>query len=149
MKAVVQRVSQANVSVDQKIVGEIGRGYVVLLGVGTEDTEKDAEFLANKIVNLRVMEDENEKMNLSLKDIDGAILSISQFTLFADTKKGNRPSFISAAPAERADRLYQHFNRALRDLGVKVETGIFGAHMLINLAADGPVTIMFDTAGYN
>ncbi|MDR2538535.1 MAG: D-tyrosyl-tRNA(Tyr) deacylase [Bifidobacteriaceae bacterium] len=145
MKALIQRVSQAKVSVDQKIVGQIAIGYVVLLGVGPNDTEKEADFLANKIVNLRILEDSDGKMNLSLKNIKGSILSISQFTLFADTRKGNRPSFLNAAPPKQAHRLYDHFNQTLRDLGIEVETGVFGAHMIIDFIADGPVTISFDT----
>jgi D-tyrosyl-tRNA(Tyr) deacylase len=145
MKAIVQRVKEAKVRVNDEVVGSIGEGFVILIGVGPDDTEADAQFLATKIVNLRVFEDENDKMNLALKAIGGSILSISQFTLFADTRKGNRPSFINAAQPELAQKLYEKFNQYLSELGVKVQTGTFGAHMFIDFSADGPVTITFDT----
>ena len=146
MKAVIQRVSEASVKVDGITVGEISRGFLVLLGVMEGDTEKDAEIMASKIAKLRIFEDENEKMNLSLTDVDGSILSVSQFTLCADVKKGNRPSFTPSAKPDEAKRLYEYFNKCLIKEGVmKVATGIFAADMKVSLINDGPVTIIFDT----
>ena len=146
MKAVIQRVSEALVLVDGITVGEISRGFLVLLGVMEGDTEKDAEIMASKIAKLRIFEDENEKMNLSLTDVDGSILSVSQFTLCADVKKGNRPSFTPSAKPDEAKRLYEYFNKCLIKEGVmKVATGIFAADMKVSLINDGPVTIIFDT----
>ena len=146
MKAVIQRVSEALVLVDGFTVGEISRGFLVLLGVMEGDTEKDAEIMASKIAKLRIFEDENEKMNLSLTDVDGSILSVSQFTLCADVKKGNRPSFTPSAKPDEAKRLYEYFNKCLIKEGVmKVATGIFAADMKVSLINDGPVTIIFDT----
>lgn len=146
MRAVIQRVSEASVQVDGITVGEISRGLLVLLGVMEGDTEKDAEIMASKIAKLRIFEDENEKMNLSLADVDGSILSVSQFTLCADVKKGNRPSFTPSAKPDEAKRLYEYFNKCLIKEGVmKVATGIFAADMKVNLINDGPVTIIFDT----
>lgn len=146
MKAVIQRVNRAQVDVDGKTVGEIGKGFLILLGVVEGDTEKEAELLAAKIAKLRIFEDENEKMNLSLTDVDGEALVVSQFTLCADCKKGNRPSFTPSAAPDVADALYQKFSALLLENGVrKVENGVFGADMQISLINDGPVTIIFDT----
>lgn len=146
MKAVIQRVKNANVRVDGKTVGEIGEGYLILVGVVEGDTEKDAEILARKTAALRIFTDENDKMNKSVIDIDGEILAVSQFTLCADVKKGNRPSFINSAAPDEANRLYELFCEQLKSNGVrKVEKGIFGAHMEVSLLNNGPVTILYDT----
>ncbi len=146
MKALLQRVSEAKVLISGKIVGEINQGYVILLGVKEGDSEKDADLLAEKIVNLRVMSDENKKMNKSILDVAGEILVVSQFTLYADTNSGRRPSFLTAAKPEEANKLYEYFIGKLKLLGVKnVQTGVFGAYMSVELANDGPVTIMLDT----
>ena len=144
MKIVSQKVKKASVSVDNKIVGNIDKGYCLLVGVHKESTEEDARYLAKKIAQARLFEDENDKINLSLKDVGGSILSVSQFTLYADTKKGNRPSFTSAAGAEKANELYEKFNEYLREEGVKVETGIFQTMMEVNIVNDGPVTIVYE-----
>ena len=144
MKIVLQKVKKASVSVDNKIVGSIDNGYCLLVGVHKESTEEDAKYLAKKISQARLFEDENDKINLSLKDVGGSILSVSQFTLYADTKKGNRPSFTSAAGAEKANELYEKFNEYLREEGVKVETGIFQTMMEVNIVNDGPVTIVYE-----
>ena len=144
MKIVLQKVKKASVSVDNKIVGSIDKGYCLLVGVHKESTEEDAKYLAKKISQARLFEDENDKINLSLKDIGGSILSVSQFTLYADTKKGNRPSFTSDAGAEKANELYEKFNEYLREEGVKVETGIFQTMMEVNIVNDGPVTIVYE-----
>ncbi len=147
MKAVVQRVTASSVSVDGEIVGKIDKGLNVLLGVEEDDTEKDAEVLAAKIAKMRIFEDENEKMNLSVLDVDGSVLVISQFTLCADIKKGNRPSFILAAKPDKATSLYEYFSSQLKENGVKkVENGVFGADMAVEISNDGPVTIIMDTA---
>ncbi len=146
MRAVIQRVSEANCKVDGKVTGQIGIGFLVLLGIEDADTEDDLQWLAQKITNLRVFGDENGLMNKALADIDGGILLISQFTLFAQTKKGNRPSFIRAARPEKAIPLYEKMISTLESLtGKKVETGIFGADMRISLVNDGPVSIIMDT----
>jgi len=145
MKALIQRVSRADVSVGGESAGRIGDGLLVLLGVGHEDTEKQADLLVQKVVNLRIFEDENAKMNRSLADIQGELLVVSQFTLMADTKKGRRPSFVNAAPPEQADRLYMSFVEKAREKGIKTETGSFGAMMEVCLVNHGPVTIMLDT----
>ena len=146
MKAVIQRVKHAQVSVDGETVGKVGEGYMVLVGVQAGDADADAEILARKTANLRVFTDENEKMNRSVLDIDGEILAISQFTLCADVKKGNRPSFIGAAEPCEADRLYNIYCDELLKNGVrKVEKGVFGAHMEVELLNNGPVTILYDT----
>lgn len=146
MKAVIQRVKYAQVSVDGETVGKVGEGYMILVGVQAGDTDADAEILARKTANLRVFTDENEKMNRSVLDIDGEILAISQFTLCADVKKGNRPSFIGAAEPCEADRLYNLYCDELLKNGVrKVEKGVFGAHMEVELLNNGPVTILYDT----
>ena len=144
MKIVLQKVKKASVSVDNKIVGSIDKGYCLLVGVHKESTEEDAKYLAKKISQARLFEDENDTINLSLKDVGGSILSVSQFTLYADTKKGNRPSFTSAAGAEKANELYEKFNEYLREEGVKVETGIFQTMMEVNIVNDGPVTIVYE-----
>ena len=146
MKAVIQRVSHASVEVDQKIVSKIKNGLLILLGVGIEDTFEDIKWLSNKISNLRIFEDENEVMNHSIKDICGDAIVVSQFTLMANTKKGNRPSYIQAAKPEVSIPLYGQFVQQLEnDLSKKVGTGIFGADMKIDLRNDGPVTIIIDT----
>lgn len=146
MKAVIQRVTEASVEVEGKIVGECKKGYLVLFGAAEGDTVEDVEILAKKTANLRVFCDENDKMNLSVLDIDGEILAISQFTLLADVKKGNRPSFINAMAPVEAERLYKLYCEKLRELGVKrVDEGIFAADMKVSLVNDGPVTIIFDT----
>ena len=145
MKALIQRVSRADVSVDGESAGRIGNGLLVLLGVGHEDTEKQADLLVQKVVNLRIFEDENAKMNRSLADIQGELLVVSQFTLMADTKKGRRPSFVNAAPPEQADRLYMSFVEKAREKGIETETGSFGAMMEVCLVNHGPVTIILDT----
>ncbi|KRM93771.1 d-tyrosyl-trna(tyr) deacylase [Lentilactobacillus senioris DSM 24302 = JCM 17472] len=137
--------SQAQVSISSKIVGQIDRGYVLLIGVADEDGEAELDYLVHKITNLRIFEDTNHKMNLSLTDVNGSILAISQFTLFADTKKGNRPSFTKAGKPEHAEQLYLQFVQRLKDAGIEVATGEFGADMQVELTNDGPVTILFDT----
>ena len=142
MKAILQRVKFAKVEVGGETVGEIGQGFLVLLGVAKEDDKKEAEVLSNKIAGLRVFTDENDKMNLSLSDIGGEVLVISNFTLCADCSHGRRPSFIAAARPEQAEPLYEYFSQRLRDAGVKkVAQGIFGADMAVSLLNDGPVTI--------
>lgn len=145
MRAVVQRSKAAKVTVDGKITGSIAGGLVLLVGVTHEDKEKDAAYLADKIVNLRIFEDEAGKMNLSLKDVGGQILSISQFTLYGDCRKGRRPNFMEAAKPEYAAELYETFNKLLREKDVHVETGIFGAMMDVSLVNDGPVTLVIDS----
>ena len=146
MRAVIQRVSEASVRVDGELIGSAGKGFLVLLGVMDSDTEKEAELLAAKTAKLRVFTDENDKMNLSVLDIGGDILCVSQFTLCADVKKGNRPSFTPSAPPETADRLYEYYMSCLKKEGVKnVAHGSFGADMKVTLLNDGPVTIIFDT----
>ena len=146
MKAVIQRVKQASVCVDGETIGAVGQGYLVLLGVMDGDTTHEADVLASKVALLRVFEDENGKMNRSVLDIDGEILVVSQFTLCADVRKGNRPSFTPSAKPEDADRLYEYFMQKLTEQGVrKVAHGQFGADMKVSLLNDGPVTILFDT----
>lgn len=148
MRVLIQRVNSARVSIDNNIVGEIGKGYLILLGVKEGDCEGDSDVLAEKTVNLRIMSDPKDKMNLSILDVDGEILVVSQFTLYADTSGGRRPSFINAAKPERAKILYESFIKKLKDLGVrKVATGEFGAYMDISLVNNGPVTIMLDSDG--
>lgn len=145
MKILVQRVSHASVEVEKEIIGKIDKGFLVLLGITHSDTEKTADYLVNKLVNLRVFKDENEKMNLSLKDIEGQLLIISQFTLYADTKKsGNRPSFTDAAKPEYANKLYKYFATKCKERGIYTQTGEFGANMKVELLNDGPVTIMLE-----
>ena len=146
MRIVLQRVKSASVSIDEVVVGNINQGFLLLVGVGPEDTSDDASYLARKIAGMRIFSDENGKMNLSIDQVGGKILSVSQFTLFADTKKGNRPSFTGAASPEAANKLYEEFNEILRtEYGLIVETGEFGADMQVSLVNDGPVTILIDT----
>ena len=146
MKAVIQRVSKASVTVDGELVSNIGKGYLILLGVMDDDTEADAEVLARKTSTLRVFEDEDGKMNLDIQNVEGEILAVSQFTLCADVKKGNRPSFIRSAHPDRANELYEYFCDKLIENGVKkVEKGVFGADMKVDLLNDGPVTILYDS----
>ncbi len=145
MRAVVQRVTSSSVSVDGKVKAEIGQGLNVLLGITAEDTAKDIDYLANKIAGLRVFDDENGVMNLSLQDIDGTALVISQFTLMGDVRKGKRPSYIAAAKAEIAQPIYQEFVDKLKTLGIRVETGVFQAEMEVAIVNDGPVTILLDS----
>ncbi|HRA70074.1 MAG TPA: D-aminoacyl-tRNA deacylase [Trichococcus flocculiformis] len=145
MRVVVQKVTEAAVLVGGEIIGEIGKGFMLLVGIGKEDAQEDVCYIARKVANLRDFEDEEGKMNRSLKDVGGDILSISQFTLFADTKKGNRPSFINAAAPETSEALYQEFNERLRAEGFSVASGKFGAHMAVSLVNDGPVTIIIDS----
>jgi D-aminoacyl-tRNA deacylase len=149
MRAVIQRVSQASVEIDNKVVGSIGNGFVVLLGITMEDDEKDAEYLANKTANLRVFEDNAGKMNVSLLESQGEVLAISQFTLYSDTRKGRRPSFIKAAPPEKAEPLYNAYINYLEKFNIKVATGVFGAMMMVNIHNYGPVTIIIDSEDRN
>jgi len=145
MRAVLQRVARAEVSVDGDRVASIGRGYVVLLGVTHTDDETDARYIADKIASLRLFEDEAGKINLGITDIGGEVLVVSQFTLYADCRKGRRPSFTQAAPPEIAERLYQRVAEILREAGLPVQTGVFGAHMQVSLVNNGPVTILLDS----
>lgn len=145
MRIVIQRVSKASVAVDEEVVGQIGRGFMVLVGVEEADSQEDVDYLVRKTANMRIFEDEEGKMNISLKDIGGQILSISQFTLHANTKKGNRPSFVDAAKPDHSLPLYEAYNEGLRQEGLTVETGEFGADMQISLTNDGPVTIIIDS----
>lgn len=145
MKAVIQRVSSASVEVDGQLVGSCGRGYLILLGVAEGDTEQDAELLCKKIAALRIFRDENDKMNLSIRDIDGEALVISQFTLLANYRHGNRPDFLASAKPDEANRLYEYFKDLLSRELRRVECGIFGADMKVSLTNDGPVTICMDS----
>lgn len=145
MRAVVQRVSRARVTVEGHVTGEIGSGLVILLGVGREDTSAVAASLAEKVANLRIFEDDQGKMNRSLLDVNGAALVVSQFTLYGDARGQRRPSFISAAPPEKAKQLYEEFSASLQGLGVSVATGIFQAMMSVELVNEGPVTILLDS----
>ena len=145
MRAVVQRVSRASVAVEGKITGEIGRGFLVLLGVAKSDTAADADHLAEKISGLRIFEDSDGKMNLALADVQGAVLAVSQFTLHGDARRGKRPSFDSAAPPDQARKLYEYFVERVRALGLRCETGVFQAMMQVELVNDGPVTILLDS----
>ncbi len=145
MRAVIQRVNRASVIVERKITGQIQRGVLVFLGVGKEDTEKDLMFIADKIVNLRIFEDADGKMNLSVKDINGGVLLISQFTLFGDCRKGRRPDFTAAGPPDMANGLYEKMISVIGEKGVLVQTGIFAAHMDIDSINDGPVTLILDS----
>ena len=144
MKLVIQRVSEANVKVKNEVVGKINEGFLVLFGAGQGDTKGQADYLAEKLCNLRVFRDENDKMNLSIKDIDGELLVVSQFTLYADCRKGNRPSFVNAANPDEAEELYEYFMEKCRKLVKKVEKGVFGADMKVNLLNNGPVTIILE-----
>lgn len=145
MKIVIQRVTEANVKVEGKIVGEITKGLLLLIGIDEEDEKTDADWLVQKILNLRIFGDEEGKLNLSVTDISGEILCISQFTLIADYKKGNRPSFIKAAKADKAIPLFEYFKNEIAKSGLKTESGIFGADMKVSLLNDGPVTIVMDS----
>jgi D-tyrosyl-tRNA(Tyr) deacylase len=145
VRAVIQRVTRANVRVDARVAGEIGAGLLVLLGVSRADNPESAAYLAEKIVNLRIFSDPAGKMNLSLLDVGGSALVVSQFTLYGDTRGGRRPSYIQAAPPEEANRLYEEFVRSMRALDIKVETGVFQAYMQVELVNDGPVTILLDS----
>ena len=145
MRAVVQRVSQASVRVGECTVAQIGRGFLILLGVHRQDTEEDAAYLARKISQLRIMADAQDKMNLSLNQVGGEVLVVSQFTLYADTRRGNRPSFVQAAPPAKAQKLYELFCQHLQAAGLAVQTGRFGAMMKVSLVNDGPVTLIIDS----
>ncbi len=147
MRVVVQRCKEAKVTVDETITGEIGKGLLLLVGVTHGDTEKDAKYLADKIANLRIFEDEAGKMNFSVTDTGGAILSVSQFTLYGDCRKGRRPNFMAAAAPTEAQALYDYFNRELSGNGLQVETGVFGAMMDVSLTNWGPVTLILDSQG--
>lgn len=144
MKIVIQRVKKAKVEVDDVVVGKIGKGFMVLVGVTHADTKENAEYLAKKLCNMRVFNDENDKMNLALKDVGGELLLISQFTLYADTAKGNRPSFVDAAKPDIANELYEYFCTCCQNHGLNVQKGIFGADMAVSLINDGPVTIIME-----
>jgi D-tyrosyl-tRNA(Tyr) deacylase len=146
MRAVVQRVSRAQVSVDDEMVGKISAGLLILLGIAKTDTAADADYLATKVLGLRIFDDDNGKMNLSLLDLGGAVLAVSQFTLYGDVRKGRRPSFDHAAPPQLANGLYEYFVRKIRDAGIACETGRFQAMMKVELVNDGPVTILLDSA---
>ncbi len=145
MKLVIQKVKESSVTINQEVVGEIGEGLMVLVGFTNGDNQQIIDKMINKLIHLRIFIDENEKMNLSLLDVKGSILSISQFTLYADCKKGRRPSFIDAARPETASPLYDYFNEALVAQGIKVEKGVFGADMKVSLINDGPITIVLDS----
>lgn len=145
MRVVVQRGLKSSVSVDNKLVGSIEKGFVLLVGFNVNDTVEDIEYLVNKISKLRIFDDENGNMNLSLRDVDGQILSISQFTLYGDVKKCNRPSFIESMKYDEASKMYDIFNQKLKELGFVVETGIFGADMKVEILNDGPVTILIES----
>ena len=145
MRIVVQRVKHASVTIEKKMHGKINQGFLVLLGISSEDTQKDADYLIKKLVKLRIFEDENEKMNLDLSQVNGELLIISQFTLYANCKEGNRPSFIEAAKPDKAIPLYEYFVKECKKSIKKVETGIFGADMKVELLNDGPVTIIIDS----
>ena len=145
MRAVVQRVSRAKVTVDGEVTGEIGRGLLVLLGVGRDDEGADADYLAEKISGLRIFEDADGKMNRALGEIGGAVLAVSQFTLYGDVRRGKRPSFDAAAPPEKARELYQHFVDTIRAAGLPCQTGCFQQNMQVELVNDGPVTILLDS----
>ncbi|MGB9615381.1 MAG: D-aminoacyl-tRNA deacylase [Fervidobacterium sp.] len=145
MRAVVQRVSKASVSVDGQIVGKIGNGLVVLIGVGKDDTVDDAKYLAEKIVNLRIFDDNDGKMNLSLLDVKGEMLIVSQFTLYGDCRKGRRPSYSESAAPKIAKVLYEKFIELVKEYGLHVESGIFAAHMLVEISNDGPATLLLDS----
>ena len=145
MRAVLQRVSRATVTVEEKVVGEIGAGLLALLGVGANDTRADADYLVEKIIGLRIFEDADGKMNLPLSDVNGAMLVVSQFTLYGDTRRGKRPSFDAAAPPEKARELFEYFVGKARGAGLRCETGVFQASMQVELVNQGPVTILLDS----
>lgn len=146
MRIVLQRVTSAQVAIEDQVVGKINQGYLVLFGAADSDGEDELDYYVHKISKLRVFSDDAGKMNLSIEDIGGTILSVSQFTLYADTKKGNRPSFTKAGAPDHAKEIYERFNQKLRQAGIPVETGEFGADMQVSLVNDGPVTIIFDSA---
>jgi D-tyrosyl-tRNA(Tyr) deacylase len=146
MRAVVQRVSRASVEVEGRVIAEIGPGLLVLLGVATSDANTDADYLAEKIAGLRIFEDENSKMNLSVADVDGAVLAVSQFTLYGDVRRGKRPSFDDAAPLDRARELYEYFVTQIRQRRLHCETGQFQAIMSVSLVNEGPVTVLLDSS---
>ena len=145
MRAVVQRVASSRVTVDERVTGEVKKGLLVLLGVTHDDTSKYVDYMVDKVTNLRIFEDENDKMNLSLKDIGGEVMAVSQFTLYGDARKGRRPSFSDAARPDVANPLYEEFVEKLRAQGITVGTGEFGAHMMVELTNDGPVTILLES----
>jgi len=145
MRAVVQRVSSSKVTVENNVIGKINKGLLVLLGVTHEDTSKDVDYMIDKILNLRIFEDENDKMNLSLKDVGGELLVVSQFTLYGDCRKGKRPSFSNAAKPDLATKLYEEFIEKAKAQDVVVGTGQFGAHMIVDLTNDGPVTMLLES----
>lgn len=144
MKLVIQRVKRASVEVNKEIIGKIKQGFLVLIGVGPNDTQDEADYLAKKLIKLRVFEDDNGKMNLSIKDINGELLVVSQFTLYADCSAGNRPSFVNAAKPEKANELYEYFIEKCKEENINVEHGEFGADMKVELLNDGPVTIILE-----
>lgn len=145
MRAVVQKVSSSKVTVDEEVVGQINQGLMVLLGVTHDDTSKDVDYIVDKITNLRIFEDAQGKMNLSLKDVNGEVLAVSQFTLYGDARRGRRPSFSDAARPEVANPLYEEFVQKVKNQGINVGTGKFGAHMMVDLTNDGPVTILLES----
>lgn len=145
MKLVIQRVKEASVEIEGKINGKINQGFMVLVGITNDDNEEIVDKMVNKLINLRIFEDENEKLNLSLMDVKGEILSISQFTLYANCRKGRRPSFLEAAKSDISKPLYEYFNKSLENNGVHVETGVFGAMMNVSLINEGPTTIILDS----
>jgi len=146
MRAVVQRVSRARVKVDGEVTGKIENGLLVFVGVAPDDTEKDMEYIADKIMNLRIFEDENEKMNLSVTDVNGSLLVISQFTLYGDCRKGRRPNFTGSCEPVKAEKMYLEMLEYLKSKGIKTESGIFGADMKVDLLNDGPVTLLLDSS---
>ncbi len=144
MKTVIQRVTEASVTIDGKVNGKIGKGLMILIGVSSDDTKEQADWIAHKIANMRIFEDERQHMNRSILDVGGEILAVSQFTLYADCRKGNRPNFMAAGRPEMSEPLYEYLCDALRGHGIHVETGIFGADMQVSLVNDGPVTIVLE-----
>ncbi|MBG9983379.1 D-tyrosyl-tRNA(Tyr) deacylase [Aerococcaceae bacterium DSM 111022] len=145
MRIIIQKAKKAAVKVDEKTISSIDKGFVVFVGITHDDSQKDADYCARKVANMRLFEDQDDKTNLSLADVGGSVLSISQFTLYANTRKGNRPSFVNAADPEVANNLYEYFNEQLRSYDLVVETGVFGAHMEIDFINDGPMTILIDS----
>jgi len=145
MRAVLQRVKKANVTIDEKVKGEINKGIMLLLAIGKEDTENDLKYMIEKVMNLRIFEDENEKMNLSLLEIKGEMLIISQFTLYGDCRKGRRPNFMKSEKPDIAEEMYNEFIKKAKEYGIKIESGEFGANMAVDLINDGPVTILMDS----